>query len=726
MTRTARLSQALADALEPRLLMHAGEIHDVVNLPVTLNVNDLPAIESTTSTGTGPDTGITTNGPVAISNLQKYHSRPGSTVKLYLDFNGQAAMTWGQYSVPAQTAWSTDGDNATFSDAEQQAIYEIWARVAEKYAPFNIDVTTEDPGNRTAYQTLSVVFCSEDGTSWLGGQSGGVAYINSFRGGTGGNTVFVFPKNLGPYYPKYVAEAAAHESGHAFGLNHQSTWSGGTKTEYNPGNSLVAPIMGNSYSAQRGLWWNGINAVSSTTVQDDLAIISSSSNRFGYAPDDHGNTVSSADPLYVSGTSVSGYGVIEQMTDADAFSFTTGAGNIQVTVDSAKYGSMLDLKLSLYDNSGNLVASADNQTFGENLNVTVNAGTYKLVVGSHGSYGDLGQYAISGTIVAPTTPPPATLTAPTSLAAALAGGQINLAWTDTNSAETGYVVQLSTDGVTFTNYVTLAANATTYTDTGISAGGTYAYRVFAIDATTASGASNAVSVTLAPTGPASLIATATSATQVNLQWSDVGGETAYRIERSTDGFNFTAVTTVNANVTTYSDTGLAASTKYTYRVIATNAGGDSAASPLASATTPAAPVVINTLNAPTNLTAAAQKNGRIKLTWKDTNATESGYRIEYSTDGMNFSLLANVAASTTNYQTNRLTGTYYFRVKAYSSSTESDYSNVAQTTSGSRVAGSAPAGSLLAASGSSTAAPAPQATKIARVFHFLTKLPSRH
>jgi len=389
-TRTAR---SLADALEARVLFHAG---DLGNDYLPLMDDDAPAVESTTPGGTGPDLGATFTTPVTIANLSKYHSRPGATAKLFLDFDGIAGLTWGQFTVPLQTPWSTDPDLTTFSTSEQATIYEIWARVAEKYSPFNVDVTTEDPGNRTPLKSLDVVFASDDGVSWLGSASGGIAYVGSFQGSTGGNTVFVFPKNLANN-AKYSAEGAAHEAGHAFGLNHQSVWNNGVKTEYNPGNSLVAPIMGNSYTAQRGLWWNG-TTTSATTMQDDLSVISNTAtNRFGYAADDH---VSAADPLAVSGLAVSGYGVIERMTDTDAFSFTTGSGAVSLTVDSAKYGGMLDLKLSLYDANGNVVATANNQVLGESLNVTVAAGSYKLVVASNGSYGDLGQYSITGAVAA--------------------------------------------------------------------------------------------------------------------------------------------------------------------------------------------------------------------------------------------------------------------------------------------------------------------------------------
>jgi hypothetical protein len=136
-------------------------------------------------------------------------------------------------------------------------------------------------------------------------------------------------------------------------------------------------------------------------------IANTATNRFGYALDDHPNTVSSGDALVVNGLGLSGYGVIEKISDADVFSFTTGTGAVSFTVNSAQYGGMLDLKLSLYDSNGNVVATANNQMLGETLNVTVSAGSYKLVVASNGNYGDVGQYSIAGIVVA--VPSPVTL-----------------------------------------------------------------------------------------------------------------------------------------------------------------------------------------------------------------------------------------------------------------------------------------------------------------------------
>jgi hypothetical protein len=89
-----------------------------------------------------------------------------------------------------------------------------------------------------------------------------------------------------------------------------------------------------------------------------------------------------------------------------------------------------------------------------------------------------------------------------------------------------------------------------------------------------------------PDAPVALSATAVSAGQINLSWSDVSfNEDAFAIERRVAGGSFAEVATVGSNQTAFSDTGLSASTTYDYRVLARNEAGDSAYSNEASATT---------------------------------------------------------------------------------------------------------------------------------------------
>jgi len=90
--------------------------------------------------------------------------------------------------------------------------------------------------------------------------------------------------------------------------------------------------------------------------------------------------------------------------------------------------------------------------------------------------------------------------------------------------------------------------------------------------------------TQAPSAPSGLTATATSSSQINLSWTastDNVGVTGYDVYRGGTLVGSTASTT-------YSDTGLAASTAYSYAVKAKDAAGNvSAASAAASATTQA-------------------------------------------------------------------------------------------------------------------------------------------
>jgi hypothetical protein len=91
-----------------------------------------------------------------------------------------------------------------------------------------------------------------------------------------------------------------------------------------------------------------------------------------------------------------------------------------------------------------------------------------------------------------------------------------------------------------------------------------------------------------PGAPTGLTATAASATRVNLAWTDAStSEDGFTIERAPGTTTtFANVGSVAANVTTFSDLTVQASTTYTYRVRAFNTAG-SAPSNTATATTPA-------------------------------------------------------------------------------------------------------------------------------------------
>jgi len=133
--------------------------------------------------------------------------------------------------------------------------------------------------------------------------------------------------------------------------------------------------------------------------------------------------------------------------------------------------------------------------------------------------------------------------------------------------------------------------------------------------------------------------------------------------------------------TGYSNTGLAASTSYSYRVRATNAGSDSDYSNTTTATTQASALPPA---APSSLTALAVSGSQINLAWTDNADNETGFMIERCTGSKctNFSQIATVGANVITFADTGLSArtTYRYRVRAYNDSGNSAYSNIAKAT----------------------------------------------
>jgi Fibronectin type III domain len=184
-----------------------------------------------------------------------------------------------------------------------------------------------------------------------------------------------------------------------------------------------------------------------------------------------------------------------------------------------------------------------------------------------------------------------------------------------------------------------------------------------------------------PSAPSGLTATAVSSAGIELAWTDnADSETGFKIERGTDGVNFTEIGTTAANTAAYSDTGLSASTTYYYRVAATNSAGDSPYSNIANAATQAPAATAPA--APTSLLATAESSTGIDLTWTDNADSETGFKVERSTNNVSFTLIATTAADATSYSDTGLTAstTYYYRVAATNSAGDSAYTNTANAT----------------------------------------------
>lgn len=354
----------------------------------------------------------TPSAPAALV-VPAYSSLPGAHAKIYLDFGGtNYSGRWGGYTPGTVPAYDVDGNPSSFSATELANIREIHVRVAEKYSPFNINVTTVDPGNLNNKETARVII-GGDGAWRNDNPAAGVAFVNSFSNSIV-NVSWVFPRYTANGHPKSTAEATAHESGHMFGLNHQSTWAmvNGTWTEttdYSTNNNdpRRRPVMGSSYGSTRGLWWYGTTS-SETRFQDDLAELARSTNGFGYRDDDHADSVLGATPLIADlAGRVADSGIITTIGDLDLFSFVTGTGTIRFTTALAEFGGMLDSTLQLFNIDGTLLQTNATDSLTETLVASLYAGEYLIGVSSRGNYGDIGQYSLSGQLVP--VPEPAAL-----------------------------------------------------------------------------------------------------------------------------------------------------------------------------------------------------------------------------------------------------------------------------------------------------------------------------
>ena len=416
------------------------------------------------------------------------HSKPDSHYTIYLDFNGHTTVDklWNKDctdGAPIITpAFSMDSDVNRFSDSELERIRFIWERVAEDFAPFDVDVTTEEPpsdrliksrGGDTDWGIRVVI---GGNSSWYG-YGGGVAYIDSFDMDSD-TPCFIFSQDLGNE-EKRVAEAISHEVGHTLGLYHDGTVN--PPNSYYSGANGWAPIMGTGYYQSMTQWSKG-EYENANNKEDDLAIIT---RHIPYKSDDHGNLIADATELKISDGAAYQTGLIERNTDYDFFSFTiTSRSSVNLNMVSEVREVNLDIKATLYNSNGTvLTVSNPDHSLWASISEDLAAGTYFVSItgdgkpGVYSDYGSLGSYAIYATITELLTLEPVgplELLETTSITA-------TLAWNKASNASF-YTIERSFDGQNdWTNVGT--SIEPWFTDINLSRGKDYYYRVISANAT---------------------------------------------------------------------------------------------------------------------------------------------------------------------------------------------------------------------------------------------------
>lgn len=352
--------------------------------------------------------------PFPVSQTFKLHSRPTAAKKIYLDFDGHvtSGTGWNQDFTNGadivSAPFDQDGNPATFGQGEHESIQVCWMRVAEDFAPFDVDVTTEDPGvdglRRTsvadpAFGTRVVISPTD---SWFV-PAGGVAYLGVFDAINGGPDVpcYAFTLNVAND-AGFIAEVSSHEAGHTVGLNHDGTTTG---DEYYGGanGSIWAPIMGSGYGKSLVTWSKGEYPNASNT-EDDYAVMQSNSLLF--RGDDHANSANGA--TMIAGSSLNISGVIQGVNDKDFFRIGSNIGSITVNANPAPRSPNLDIQMELLDANGQVVQTVDLGGLNATVTRSVPAGVYFVSIEGVGSgsvsgtgysdYGSLGEYTISGNV----------------------------------------------------------------------------------------------------------------------------------------------------------------------------------------------------------------------------------------------------------------------------------------------------------------------------------------
>src|SRR5256712_1882180 len=462
-----------------------------------------------------------------------------------------------------------------------------------------------DSGAGVSFPAASSYVVSVGGTTLNVQTSGKVLSETAWSGGGGGVSSFVsrpsyqtgFNSNSGRGVPdvSYVADPNTGVS--IYDSYGYGGWSqaGGTSVGAPQWAAIIAIVNsggGQLSSASFGTNTAFYNAATGPAYSANYRDITSGSN---------GNcgTICNAGPNYDFVTGVGSPLTNNLIPSLQPPDFTITANPSSLTINSGSSGSSTITVTSINGFSGTVSLSSSTGSSLDVSSLTVSSGgtaTATLTITNPASSGTYTVTGTSGTLTHSADVTVTVLTVPSTpqnLQTTSGNAQVSLSWSapsnNGGSAITSYNIYRSTSSGTETLLATIG-NVLSYTDTAVTNGQTYFYKVTAVNSVGESSQANEASATPAaiPSAPQNLVAFPGNA-KVGLTWSapsSNGGSaiTGYGVYRGTlpGGEGTTPIATITG--TSYTDSGLTNGQTYYYKVTAINSVGESSSSNEASAT----------------------------------------------------------------------------------------------------------------------------------------------
>ncbi|MBN2841939.1 MAG: hypothetical protein JXM68_02550, partial [Sedimentisphaerales bacterium] len=280
---------------------------------------------------------------------------------------------------------------------EQESIEHILGFVSEDYAAYNVSVTATKPTSGQ-YTTIYV-----GGTADWYQTNSNIIGIASYDIGNrdASNYGFAFTEELSTYksyagssvlkFSEYVANLISHEAAHTFGANHVDN------AKY-----MMNPYLSTTYRTS-GF---GQGAIPDSTSSQDTQNLLGLNLGYKNTSDDYGDTASDPERISISSSNNTTInGILEHITDTDAFKFTASASGIfTADIDTTIYGN-LDSTLTIYDAAGIIIHSNNNTTQGKDslISFEVTQGQEYTVLVSSANRETSGTYQL--TLTAPAGTP---------------------------------------------------------------------------------------------------------------------------------------------------------------------------------------------------------------------------------------------------------------------------------------------------------------------------------